>query len=613
MNNFTVFRCDKYKANEVSYVHNHNQRTYTNQSAENVNFDRTNLNEIVLGSKDTHGILKEKLDGLDSKKAIRKDANVMLEMIFSASPEFFYKDLDRESFDKLTMKNNKDELNKIFNEKLDKEKLEAFKQAVVKFSEEKFKDNIINLTLHLDEKTPHFHLTLTPIIEGRLSAKDFWTPATTQEWQRDFAKACAPLGLVKGLDESQAKHQTCADYKSSQNIEIPEPPKVNLTKKPDEKEIFKSGVLGEKQVIDTRDIISTYDKRENEREKKYQFYKKFYNENKGAVKKTYQAIKENESLRKDNRNMKQQLKNIHKDEQEKLKAIPLRDALKTIGHDINNEQNKVVFKNDTIHVEVDLDKNTFFDKITNKPGRGAISLLVDGLKYPFLNAIDTLRKQFTDKEIATSISINNEHSQAVQAAFVKKVGTELPKSTPQNIDKIVDYLTNKRMIDKNLVGELVDKGLVYADRNNNCVFTNDSKSVGFLNGTLDKPFTALRGEPDFIQHTMGKSQDTAYLFETPMDLLSYKTLHPESEGKFVAFNSSSMNSRFNELGLDKFDKVVCCFNNSDQKKGLIEKVKGSTKSKIEVKGISQKNWSMELIKECADKMRPKSQEMDMDR
>ena len=46
---FSVLRCAKVKANEVSKVHNHNFRTYENHSAENVNFER-NKNKVVLGS-----------------------------------------------------------------------------------------------------------------------------------------------------------------------------------------------------------------------------------------------------------------------------------------------------------------------------------------------------------------------------------------------------------------------------------------------------------------------------------------------------------------------------------------------------------------------------------
>ena len=82
---YAVLRCQKVKSNQVSYVHNHNQRTYENQSADNVDFERTQQNIVVLGSAETHKKLKENLSRLESKKAIRKDANVLLEFVFSAS------------------------------------------------------------------------------------------------------------------------------------------------------------------------------------------------------------------------------------------------------------------------------------------------------------------------------------------------------------------------------------------------------------------------------------------------------------------------------------------------------------------------------------------------
>ena len=66
---------------------------------------------------------------MNSKKALRKDANVLLEFVFSASPEFFYNDLDKNRFEQLTMKDNKSELDKIFNEKLNKENLDKFKKC----------------------------------------------------------------------------------------------------------------------------------------------------------------------------------------------------------------------------------------------------------------------------------------------------------------------------------------------------------------------------------------------------------------------------------------------------------------------------------------------------
>ena len=187
---YAVLRCQKVKANDVSKVHNHNLRKYENHSAENINFDR-NQNQIVLGSADTHKKLKENLEILNSKKALRKDANVLLEFVFQQAQNF-YNDLDKNRFEQLTMKDNKSELDKIFNEKLNKENLDKFKNAVVDFinSKPEFKNNVVNLVLHLDEKTPHFHLALTPILNNRLTAKEFFTPDKARAWQDDFHKHC---------------------------------------------------------------------------------------------------------------------------------------------------------------------------------------------------------------------------------------------------------------------------------------------------------------------------------------------------------------------------------------------------------------------------------------
>ena len=226
---FAVLRCGKVKANEVSKVHNHNLRTYENHSAENINFDR-NQNQIVLGSADTHKKLKENLSKLESKKAIRKDANVLLEFVFSASPEFFYNNLDKEKFDKLTMKDNKNELDKIFNENLNKENLDKFKKSVVDFinSKPEFKNNVVNLVLHLDEKTPHFHLTLTPILNNRLTAKEFFTPEKARTWQDDFHSVLQKNNIVleRGKENSPAIHQSLADYRSNELVAMPVPPDV---------------------------------------------------------------------------------------------------------------------------------------------------------------------------------------------------------------------------------------------------------------------------------------------------------------------------------------------------------------------------------------------------
>ncbi|WP_325097225.1 MobV family relaxase [Burkholderia contaminans] len=595
MSNFTVFRCAKVKANEVSYVHNHNQRTYENQSAENIDFQRTHLNQVLLGSQNTHSELKSKLDNLDSKKAIRKDANVMLEMIFSASPEYFYKGLDRDKFDKLTMKDNKSELADLFNKTLDKEKLEQFTKTVIDFCNEKFGNNIVNLTLHLDEKTPHFHLTLTPIIDGQLSAKRFFTPQTTQAWQKDFAKACEPLGLVKGMDDSQAVHQTCKDYKSNVAIEIPQPPQVEIPKPMTEKNVFEKNIFGfEKQVVDTKEILQNEKNRNLAQGQKYSFYKSFYDENKELIKKTKQAITENGVLQKENKIMKQQIDRISKDQQDRLKQVNLVAVLQTLGYEVKQESKTYCrVKTKDINLVVNVDRNTFSENNTNFNGFGAVSMLVDVFKYKFRDAIDLLKTSFSNEQIGQHISADKNASAIMNTALVHRLSYEIPEPKPNNLEKVVDYLTKDRFIKKDLVDELVKSGHLYADKNNNCVFLSGDKNFAFLRGTYkEKRFVANRGQMDFIQYSNDSSKDKIYLFESTIDLLSYRTLNPQAKGTFVSINGSAMINRVQELELDLYKKVVCCFDNDEQGQKFNEKIKKETVSQVEIdEPKGHKDWN----------------------
>jgi hypothetical protein len=70
------------------------------------------------------------------------------------------------------------------------------------------KENVISFTLHQDEKTPHIHAVVVPITaQGRLSAKDLFTPQTLRELQTEYAQAMQPYKMGRGVEHSQTKHQ----------------------------------------------------------------------------------------------------------------------------------------------------------------------------------------------------------------------------------------------------------------------------------------------------------------------------------------------------------------------------------------------------------------------
>lgn len=605
---FVVLRCDKVKATGVSKVHNHNLRTYENHSAENINFDRTNKNEVVLGSAETHKKLNENLSKLTSKKAIRKDANVLLEFIFSASPEFFYDNLDKEKFDKLTMEKNKSELDKIFYEQLNKENLDKFKKSVVEFIESKpeFKDNVVNLVLHLDEKTPHFHLTLTPILNGRLTAKKFFTPENARNWQTDFHSVLKNnnLQLERGEKNSPAIHQSLADYRSNELVDIPQPPEVYVPSRVLPNELGTKIPLTE-QVMTTKtelnDASKKIQRREAAQDVKYSFYKDFYNNYKDTFIKAKQAISENDKykyqvkkLKEENSDMTYKIKKFTEGQLENLRQIPIVQVAIKLGLKLAEHKNGFArFKDDNINLVINESTNEYSENKQNKNGFGAINFLKDIAGFNFIESTEFLGNDFKTSDIAKEVLESKQAIHIIENA-VKNQIQELPKEQENNTKNIFSYLTETRAIESKLVQELLDNKKLYADKLNNCVFINENKDFAYVRGThKEKRFVANKGQMNFLKYENTPNPEKIYLFESVIDLMSYRTLNPKAEGTFVSLQGSAMINRLNELKINNYKDVVCCFDNDEQGKKFDQKVK-----EISPKATIQKSLGKDFNEDC---------------
>lgn len=94
-------------------------------------------------------------------------------------------------------------------------KLDAWCDANVKFLQERFgKENLVRCTLHMDERTPHIQAVFVPITEGgKLHFKSFidGKQGLTQ-LQTDYAQKMAGFGLIRGIEQSRAKHTTTREY-----------------------------------------------------------------------------------------------------------------------------------------------------------------------------------------------------------------------------------------------------------------------------------------------------------------------------------------------------------------------------------------------------------------
>ncbi len=101
------------------------------------------------------------------------------------------------------------------------------------------KDNVVSVVLHMDEKTPHLHATVVPIVtearhrrqregerkyqtkEGpRLSSDDVMHRPKLKEYQDSYAAAMKPFGLERGIVGSTAKHKSLDTYYKERAEEI---------------------------------------------------------------------------------------------------------------------------------------------------------------------------------------------------------------------------------------------------------------------------------------------------------------------------------------------------------------------------------------------------------
>ncbi len=118
-------------------------------------------------------------------------------------------------------------------------RLDKWIDANLKWLRDTFgEDNVVSCVLHMDEKTPHLHATVVPIVIGerkrksregekkyrtqagpRLSADDVMGRVRLSTYQNTYAEAMREFGLQRGVVGSTAKHQSNGEYYRQQMLQ----------------------------------------------------------------------------------------------------------------------------------------------------------------------------------------------------------------------------------------------------------------------------------------------------------------------------------------------------------------------------------------------------------
>ena len=198
---YAILRFQKKKKGSIAACERHNERKKSiYKSNPDIDIEKANLNYHLIAPP-RYTYLKEvnkKIDAAGCK--VRSDSIRMVETVITASPEFL--------------------------DSLPPEEQREYFERALSFMESKIgKDNIISAIVHMDERTPHMHLTFVPLTkDNRLSAKEILGNKTKLcEWQTEYydcmSERWPEIERGKSAAETHRKHIPTWLYKLGDRLD----------------------------------------------------------------------------------------------------------------------------------------------------------------------------------------------------------------------------------------------------------------------------------------------------------------------------------------------------------------------------------------------------------
>ena len=184
---YAILRFQKYKGPEISQIEAHNERTKEKYASNpDVDASRTHLNFHLVQPTGAYRDVSN-VQIATAHCRTRKDSVRVVEALITASPEFF--------------------------EGKKPPEVRAFFEEAMRFLEKyQDKETFISAVVHMDEKTPHMHLTFVPLTQDkRLSAKDIvGGKKKLTQWQDRFWKHM--VRKYPDLERGESANKTGRDH-----------------------------------------------------------------------------------------------------------------------------------------------------------------------------------------------------------------------------------------------------------------------------------------------------------------------------------------------------------------------------------------------------------------
>ncbi|EAA5296928.1 plasmid recombination protein [Listeria monocytogenes] len=190
---FAICRMQKMKSHDLKGIQFHNQRERESKTNSDIDKERSHKNYDFVNDEniDYNERVKEIIESQKTgSRKTRKDAVLVNELLVTSDRDFF--------------------------ERLDPvEQKRFFEESFKLFSERYGEQNIAYATVHNDEKTPHLHIGVVPMRDGKLQGKNVFNRAELLWMQDKFPEHMQKLGfdLERGEKGSDRQHIETTKYK----------------------------------------------------------------------------------------------------------------------------------------------------------------------------------------------------------------------------------------------------------------------------------------------------------------------------------------------------------------------------------------------------------------
>jgi len=190
---YAVVRMAKMKSHDLKGIQFHNQRERESRTNQDIDEEKTKDNYDLINTEKINYNERVK-EIIESQKTgtrkTRKDAVLVNEFIVTS---------DRNFFDRLTPE----------------EEAQFFAKSAEFFCERYGAQNIAYATVHKDEHTPHMHVGVVPMRDGKLQGKNVFNRQELLWLQDEFPKHTQKKGfdLERGERGSEREHLTTAAFK----------------------------------------------------------------------------------------------------------------------------------------------------------------------------------------------------------------------------------------------------------------------------------------------------------------------------------------------------------------------------------------------------------------